>query len=119
MRNALPLLAFMTCAAILEVWGDANIRKWAQDGRSIWFVPLGCLMLAAYGVVVNIVEWDLAKLLGIYVVFFAVTGVLWGKYARHEHVPWSTCLGLAFIIVGGVVIQWGPTWFKIVATGQK
>lgn len=111
MRNAVSLCLFLTAAAVLEVWGDATIRKWAQEGRHIAFACLGGVMLAAYGIVVNKVPWDLAKLLGIYVVFFAVAGVLWGRFVRNETVAWTTWCGLAFIVCGGLIVQWGPRWF--------
>ena len=34
-------------------------------------IAAGCATLAFYGVVVNLVQWDFSKLLGVYVAFFA------------------------------------------------
>ena len=93
-------------AAILEVAGDAVIRKGLRGGG--WAVILaGGLTLACYGVLVNLVKWDFSKLLGVYVAAFAVVGVLWGWIVFKETVPISTWLGLAIIIAGGLVIQFG------------
>ena len=93
-------------AAILEVSGDAVIRKGLR-GSGWAMIVAGCVMLASYGVLVNLVKWDFSKLLGVYVAVFAAVGVLWGRVVFKETVPISTCLGLSLIFVGGVVIQFG------------
>jgi multidrug transporter EmrE-like cation transporter len=51
--------------------------------------------------------WGFSKLLGVYVVVFALVGTLFGKFVFGESVPWSTCLGLAIIMIGGLVIRLG------------
>ncbi len=93
-------------AAVLEVGGDAIIRKGLR-GRSAAFLVGGCVMLSCYGVIVNVVKWDFSKLLGVYVVFFALISVLIGRVIFREDVPVPTWLGLAFIITGGLIIQFG------------
>ena len=96
-------------AATLEVAGDAVIRKGLR-GNAIWFIAAGFLMLGAYGVVVNSVKWDFSRLLGVYVAIFATVSILAGRFVFKEAIPASTWLGLAFILVGGTVIQIGPTF---------
>ena len=98
-------------AAILEVGGDALIRKGLR-GSGWAMIAAGCATLAFYGVAVNLVKWDFSKLLGVYVAFFAMVSVLWGLLIFRETVPTSTWLGLAFIIVGGLVIQFGPNFAR-------
>ena len=93
-------------AAILEVGGDAVIRKGLR-GSVVWFIVSGFLMLGCYGVVVNTVKWDFSRLLGVYVAVFAVVSVLTGRFVFKEAVPASTWVGLAIIVVGGAVIQTG------------
>jgi small multidrug resistance family-3 protein len=56
---------------------------------------------------VNTVRWDFSKLLGVYVAVFAVVSVLCGLLAFKETVLISTWVGLGFIVVGGLVIQFG------------
>jgi len=103
-------LAFVA-AAILEVGGDALIRKGLRGGG--WaMIAAGCVALAFYGLMVNTVKWDFSKLLGVYVAFFATLSVLCGLLAFKETVPSSTWVGLAFIIIGGLVIQFGPSWAR-------
>jgi len=95
-------------AAILEVGGDAVIRKGLR-GSVIWFIVFGFLMLGCYGVVVNTVKWDFSRLLGVYVAVFAVVSVLAGRFVFRETVPASTWLGLSIIVIGGAVIQTGQS----------
>ncbi len=101
----------LVVAAILEVGGDALIRKGLR-GSGWAMIAAGCLVLALYGLMVNTVKWDFSKLLGVYVAFFALVSVLCGLLAFKETVPASTWVGLAFIIIGGLVIQFGPIWAR-------
>ena len=96
----------LVAAAGLEVGGDAAIRAGlrARDG---WLVALGGAILAAYGLVVNLVAWDFARLLGTYVAVFAVVAVLVGRFGFGDPVPRSTWVGLALIALGGAIIQLG------------
>ena len=93
-------------AAILEVGGDAVIRKGLR-GSGLAVIFLGGLILGCYGVLVNMVRWDFSKLLGVYVAVFALVSVFCGRFIFRENVPISTWLGLAIIVAGGLVIQFG------------
>ena len=68
---------------------------------------MGCGTLGCYGLLVNSVNWAFAKLLGVYVGFFALVSILFGKFVLGETIPPSNWLGLALIILGGMVIQFG------------
>ena len=93
-------------AALLEVSGDAAIRRGLRGG-GLLFIVAGFLVLGSYGLVVNSVKWDFSKLLGVYVAFFALISVLCGRYIFRESVPASTWFGLLIIVIGGLVIQFG------------
>jgi small multidrug resistance family-3 protein len=93
-------------AALLEVTGDAAIRRGLR-GRSLAFILLGCAVLSIYGLTVNTVKWDFSKLLGVYVGFFALASILFGRIVLREQVPASTWLGLALVVAGGLIIQFG------------
>jgi drug/metabolite transporter superfamily protein YnfA len=100
-----PLIIFIA-AALLEVGGDAVVRQGLRSQK--WaLILVGCVMLGVYGVVVNTVKWDFSKLLGVYVAVFAVISVLVGRFWFQETVPTSTWIGLAIIVAGGMVIQFG------------
>ena len=94
------------CAAILEVGGDAVVRKGLR-GSGLVVILIGCAMLGSYGVVVNTVKWDFSKLLGVYVAIFAVISVLFGRFVFEENIPTATWIGLMVIICGGMIIQFG------------
>ena len=109
----MPQLTWLVfvAAAILEVGGDALIRKGLR-GSGWALIAAGCVTLACYGVIVNLVKWDFSRLLGVYVALFALVSVLGGLLIFRETVPASTWLGLAFILLGGLVIQFGPNFAR-------
>ncbi len=104
----MTLLAWIVfvAAAVLEVGGDAVIRKGLRGGM-VWLIIAGFVILGCYGVVVNTVKWDFSRLLGVYVAVFAVVSVLAGRFVFKETIPLTTWVGLAIIVIGGTVIQMG------------
>ena len=104
--NKLIQLLVMALAAVLEVGGDAIIRKGLR-GSGLAFVALGFLALGSYGVVVNLVPIDFSKLLGGYVAVFALASVVFGRLVFYERVATTTWIGLAIIAVGSAVLQVG------------
>jgi drug/metabolite transporter superfamily protein YnfA len=93
-------------AAILEVGGDAVVRKGLR-GSGLIIILLGFVMLGCYGVVVNMVRWDFSKLLGVYVAIFALISILFGRFVFDETIPVPTWIGLLVILSGGMIIQFG------------
>jgi small multidrug resistance family-3 protein len=98
--------AILLAAALLETAGDAIIRHGLRS-RVPRAVAAGCLLLAVYGLLVNTVKWDFAKLLGVYVAVFATVSVLTGRIVFAERVPPAAWAGLALIVAGGALIQFG------------
>jgi hypothetical protein len=80
-------------AAVLEVAGDAVVRKGLRGGGVVTIL-CGCLMLGLYGLVVNLIQWDFAKLLGVYVSVFAVISFFFGWIIFKETIPVPTWVGL-------------------------
>ncbi len=103
----MPIAALLLVAAVLEVGGDAVIRRGLYGGGGL-LVVAGVVVLGGYGIVVNLVPWEFSKLLGVYVGVFAAVSVLCGRFVFGESVPTSTWLGLVLVIAGGLVIQLGP-----------
>jgi len=93
-------------AAVLEVGGDAVVRRGLRGG-GLLFIAAGFAMLGCYGVVVNLVKWDFSRLLGVYVAIFALVSILFGRFVFQETIPTSTWIGLAVIMCGGMIIQFG------------
>jgi small multidrug resistance family-3 protein len=105
-----PVFAWLVflAAAVLEVGGDAAIRRGLRGSGPAW-IALGCVALGTYGVVVNLVPWEFSRLLGVYVAVFALVSVLFGRFVFREAVPPSTWAGIAIIVLGGLVIQLGAS----------
>jgi small multidrug resistance family-3 protein len=93
--------------ALLEVGGDAVIRSGLRGGGTI-LILVGFAVLGSYGLIVNRVECDFSKLFGVYVCVFALVSVLFGKFVFRENIPGTTWLGLGVILLGGLIIQFGP-----------
>jgi small multidrug resistance family-3 protein len=103
--NLLAWLIFLG-AAILEVGGDATVRRGLR-GSNLALIIGGFVALGCYGLVVNSVKWEFSRLIGVYVAFFALVSVLAGRFYFKEAISLSTWCGLALIIAGGLVIQFG------------
>ena len=103
--NLLPWLVFIL-SALLEVGGDAAMRRGLRGGGWL-FILAGFAILGSYGLLVNTVKWDFSRLLGVYVAFFALVSVLCSRVLFKETIPFSTWMGLAVIMLGGMIIQFG------------
>jgi len=101
----LPWIAF-GLAAIFEVGGDAVVRMGIKS-NNIVLMLLGAAALGGYGLIVNSVDWNFAKIFGVYVGAFAFVAILFGKFVFREQIPISTWIGLLIIVAGGMVIQFG------------
>ena len=102
-----PLVALaLVGAAALEVAGAAIVRVGLRGGGGAR-VALGSLLLAGYGIAVNLVPWDFGRLLGAYVAVFALVAVLAGRFVFGEPIATTTWLGLALIALGASLIQLG------------
>ena len=93
-------------AALLEVGGDAVIRRGLRGGKP-GFVIAGFVTLGCYGLLVNSIKWNFSKAFGAYVGFFALASVLTGWMVFREHVSPSTWVGLALVMAGCLIIQFG------------
>jgi drug/metabolite transporter superfamily protein YnfA len=102
----LGALVVFVGAAVLEVLGDALIRK-GMRGSGVAVVAIGMAVLGAYGVVVNLLDLDFSRLLGAYVGVFAVVSVIIGRWMFKDQIPVSTWIGLAIILAGSMVIHVG------------
>jgi drug/metabolite transporter superfamily protein YnfA len=102
----LGALVVFVGAAVLEVLGDALIRK-GMRGSGVAVVAIGMAVLGAFGVVVNLLDLDFSRLLGAYVGVFAVVSVIIGRWMFKDQKSVSTWIGLAIILAGSMVVHVG------------
>jgi len=95
----------LVLAASLEVGGDALVR-WGLKGPRHLGLPLGALVLFAYGLSVNLPkDWDFGRLMGVYIaVFFVVSQAVAAGIFR-ERIQTPALVGGALIVAGGLVIS--------------
>ena len=107
MTTPLVTLVSLVLAAALESGGDAAIRHGLVRGAGAWLV-LGALSLVCYGFMVNLNRLvDFSTLMGGYIaVFFVVSQVIALVFVGDRPSP-MTLLGGAFIVVGGLIVQYG------------
>jgi hypothetical protein len=102
--GAFAVLAF---AAFLEVSGDAcfqsGLYRSSGAARASWFLA-GTLVLAAYGLFVNLPQWDFGKLLGVYVVLFFLVAQVIAKVKFNQSPTMPILVGGTLIVAGGAVI---------------
>jgi len=85
-------------AALLEVGGDAAIRRGLQGG-GLLFILAGFAVLGSYGLVVNSVKWDFSKLLAVY---FQGDGACFDVARDLNHYYWRPHYSVRPPIIGGV-----------------
>ncbi len=107
MTTSLLTLGSLVLAATLESGGDALMRHGLTRGPRAWVV-VGALVLAVYGLVVNLDRRvDFSTLMGTYItVFFAVSQAIAVAFMGERPAP-STLLGGVLIVAGGIVVQYG------------
>ncbi len=111
---ASPAGAFvvLALAALLEVSGDACFQSGLYQAtgaaKIVWFLG-GTLVLATYGLFVNLPQWDFGKLLGVYVVLFFVIAQIVARVRFHQSPTMPILAGGAFIVIGGIII----TFWKV------
>jgi len=84
----LGALVVFVGAAVLEVLGDALIRK-GMRGSGVALVAIGMAVLGAF------------------VGIFAVVSVIIGRWMFKDQIPVSTWIGFAIILAGSMVIHLG------------
>lgn len=97
----------LAAAAVLEIGGDAAIRRGLM--RSEWpALALGALLLLGYGLTVNLGRIiDFGRLMGLYIAMFFLVSQLLSFLAFGDRPSPSLWLGGALIVTGGIVIQLG------------
>jgi small multidrug resistance family-3 protein len=105
--NPVGAYAVLSVAALLEVSGDACFQSGLYQAtgatRAGWFLA-GTAVLAAYGMFVNLPQWDFGKLLGVYVVLFFVMAQIVAKVRFHQTPTMPILAGGALILAGGLVM---------------
>ena len=99
-------LLSLILAALLESGGDAAIRHGLTTRAHVW-LAIGAVVLVLYGFVVNLNRAiDFSALMGVYIATFFVVSQVFAVLLG-ERPPPLTLLGGAFIVLGGLIVQYG------------
>ena len=105
-------LVFLLIATILEVTGDAIIRKsiYNHAGMArIAYGLMGAILLFGYGFLLNLAPVEFGKVVGLYLAtLFVVWQVI--NYISFKSVPTlPTIIGGILVITGGLIVTfWKP-----------
>src|SRR4029453_1973038 len=100
-------LMLLALAAVLEVGGDAAVRRGLLQSSWGWMLA-GSLALVAYGFTLNVPRSiDFGRLMGLYIVVFFVISQLVSFLTFGSRPGASLLLGGALIVCGGLIIQAG------------
>ena len=105
--NRIAAVLVLLVAALFEAGGDALMRaglKQYSGVTRVLFLLGGGLLLAGYGLVVNIPDWSFGRLIGLYIVFFFVIAQLTSWLIFHQPPSGMTLAAGALILAGGAVL---------------
>ena len=105
--NSFSILLVLTLAAILEAGGDALARTGLHAHAlliRLGFFAAGAVVLFAYGITVNLPNWDFGRLLGVYVALFFVVAQLINLTAFGIRPTLPIYCGGALILSGGLLM---------------
>jgi small multidrug resistance family-3 protein len=104
----MPVLAFLVIATVLEVCGDALIRKspfqYAGPAR-LGFFAFGACLLAGYGTFLNLAPLEFGQVVGLYI---ATLFVMWQviNFIFFRELPTLPILaGGLLIVTGGLIVS--------------
>lgn len=103
----LSVLLILAVAALLEAGGDALVRTGLHGptlATRAGYMAVGCAVLFAYGVTVNLPPWDFGKLLGVYVALFFVVAQLINYFGFGMQPTLPIYAGGILIVSGGLVM---------------
>lgn len=102
----LAILLLLALAAALEVGGDALMRTGLHDSGAsrIAWLGAGAVVLAAYGIFINLGPWDFGRVLGVYVALFFIMAqiVNFLGFGLRPNAP--TLIGGSLICAGGLIL---------------
>ena len=107
LKDLSRLVALLVVSALLEVGGDAGMRK-GLEGKQAGFV-IGALLLVSYGLIVNLSKLDFSKLMGIYIAIFFVVSQALAVLVFKEKIHTPVLIGGALIVAGGCVMTFWRT----------
>ncbi len=103
----LAILAILTLAAAMESGGDAlarlGLRAQGLPARAGFFAAAAAVLFA-YGITVNLPNWDFGRLLGVYVALFFIVAQLINLFVFGMRPGLPILCGGALILAGGMLM---------------
>jgi hypothetical protein len=109
--QAMPVIIFLIIATVLEVTGDALVRKaiYEQSGLMRYaFIFMGSLLLLGYGLSLNLAPVEFGKVVGLYIATLFVVWQIINYFFFGTLPTLPMIVGGSMVVVGGLIITfWG------------
>jgi drug/metabolite transporter superfamily protein YnfA len=105
--NSFGALAVLACAACLEAFADSFFQIGLHRSTGFARIPAfaaGAAVLAAYGLLVNVPQWDFGRLIGVYAALFFLMAQVLNKIRFDQSPTAPVYAGGALIVAGALVI---------------
>jgi drug/metabolite transporter superfamily protein YnfA len=106
-QNPLGALAFLVVAAFLEAFGDSFFQAGFHHATGWGRVPAlvaGAVVLAAYGSILNLPQWEFGRLIGVYAAVFFLMAQVLNKVRFGQSPSAPVYAGGALIAAGGLIM---------------
>ena len=110
MNQTLLTWLFLLVATILEVCGDALVRKSMYEYSGTYRLiatVVGTALLFGYGFMLNLAPVEFGKVVGLYIATLFVIWQVINYIVFHTIPPMSVLVGGGMIIVGGLIVSFG------------
>ncbi|MDR3679230.1 MAG: YnfA family protein [Flavipsychrobacter sp.] len=109
MREAMyRSLFFFLLAGICEIGGGYMIWKAVKHEQPIWVGLLGCIVMAAYGVVATFQPAGFGRTYATYGGIFVIMSLLWGWVAEKAKPDLYDIIGGLVVLAGTAIIFYAP-----------
>jgi len=108
----IPVIVFLIVATLLEVSGDAIIRKsiYQYTGPArIGLMLIGALLLFGYGFSLNLAPIEFGKVVGLYIATLFIVWQVINYFAFQSLPTLPIIVGGTLVVAGGLIINfWKP-----------
>ncbi len=103
--KSLPLFVL---AGLCEIGGGYLVWLWLREGKSLWLVLCGAILLTTYGFVATLQPANFGRAYAAYGGVFIILSILWGWRIDNvvpDRLDW---VGAAIVLAGVLVMMYAP-----------
>lgn len=106
--NTLNSLLLFVLSGLFEIGGGYLVWLWLREGKSLWLVLCGAVLLTTYGFVATLQPANFGRAYAAYGGVFIILSILWGWKVDNVMPDRLDWLGAAIVLVGVLVMMYAP-----------